>query len=358
VTYIDPRGKVFSHLDRLTDWERGRRVAPVTLEWDLSNRCVLGCQDCHFAYTHTKGPWAARPRSLPMLKSAGGDLADPALVHRVLGEVKALGVQGIVWSGGGEPTTHPEWTEIIAHAADLGLEQGMYTLGGLLTPVTGKHLAQRATWVVVSLDCHTPEDYAREKGVPASRFASACNGIVSLVGYRAVVGVSFLLHQDNWRDAHKMRAFAQHLGATYSTFRPAIRFDSARPAEPLGDRTWVGKAMPLLTELAKERDVECDPSRFQMWADWGTTSRGYHACTGIRLSAAITPDGRVWVCTERRERKDSCLGDLRTESFAHIWARHPGQWTDFTECRAMCRLHRVNQQLDAIAQPRPHAAFV
>lgn len=357
MTYIDPRGKVHAHLDRIVDWERGRRVAPVTLEWDLSNRCVLGCKDCHFAFTHTKGPWASKPRSLPMLQSKGGDLADTHLVHRVLGEAKQAGVQGIVWSGGGEPTTHPDWLEIINHAHTLGLKQGMYTLGGLLTPITGKHLAERASWVVVSLDCITPAQYAADKGVPEKRFEAACNGIHALTGYSAVVGVSYLLHRDNWRDAPKMRALTQELGATYTTFRPAIHFDAARPAEPLGDRTWVTKALPLLTELAQEQDVECDPSRFALWRDWDGT-RSYHACLGIRLSAAITPDGRVWVCTERRERANSSLGDLHTESFASVWAKHPAQWTDFSECRAMCRLHRVNEQLDAMSRPRAHAEFV
>lgn len=84
MTYIAPRAKVLKHLDRLARWQRGERPAPVTLEWDLSNRCPYGCQGCHFAYTHTKGPLTRLPRALPMLHDQGGDLADPALVMRVL----------------------------------------------------------------------------------------------------------------------------------------------------------------------------------------------------------------------------------------------------------------------------------
>ena len=34
MTYIDPRGKVFAHMDRLVGWQQGAKPAPVTIEWD------------------------------------------------------------------------------------------------------------------------------------------------------------------------------------------------------------------------------------------------------------------------------------------------------------------------------------
>lgn len=354
--YVDPSGKPFAHLDRLQRWSVGQRPGPVTIEWDLSNRCVLGCQDCHFAYTHTRGPWAATHRPLPMAHDPAGDLADTALVKRAIREAVGIGVKGVIWTGGGEPTTHPNWAEIVDYAFLWELAQGMYTLGGLLTPETGRHLAERADWVVVSLDALTPPRYAREKRVPASRFDAALDGIRSLVGYKATVGVSFLLHEDNWTHAPEMLALTRSLGATYATFRPTIRTSPVQPGLPLGDREWITQALPMLRLLADEKDVECDPPRFAQWRDW--TGHGYPACYGIRLNTTITPDGRMWLCPNRREFADSCLGDLRTESFAAIWQRHPGQWTDFRACRAMCRLHLVNQTLATVYQPRPHAAFI
>ena len=80
MSYIDPRVKVLAHCDRLGEWQAGLKPAPVTVEWYLSNRCVLGCQDCHFAHTHSRGPWVARSRALPMAFAGTGDLADVALV--------------------------------------------------------------------------------------------------------------------------------------------------------------------------------------------------------------------------------------------------------------------------------------
>lgn len=356
MAYIDPRGKVFAHLDRLAAWQAGDRPAPVTIEWDLSARCVLGCRDCHFAYTHTRGPWTTKDRVVPMAHDKGGDLAYADVVMRALTEAARFGVQGIVWTGGGEPTTHPSWQQIIDHAHGLGLQQGMYTLGGLLTPASGTFLAERASWVVVSLDAPDAATYAAEKGVPPARFDAALEGIAALVGHKAAIGVSFLLHADNWFRVDEMLTLSRLLGATYTTFRPTIRTVPSDQSQCSDDRSWITDAFPKLLWLADEPDVEIDPGRFIQYRDW--TAHPYSACYGIRLTATITPDGRVWVCPNRREFAGSCLGDLKKESFSAIWARHPGVWTDFKDCRVMCRLHPVNESLSVVFQPRQHEAFI
>lgn len=354
MSYISPQ-KVFAHLDRLAAWNRGETPAPVTVEIDLTNVCSLGCQSCHFAHTHVAGPWAARPVPIPAGYDHTGKFASAALVRRALGEMAEAGVKGIVWSGGGEPTLHPRLTEIVAHAHALGLQQGMYTLGGHITPQTAawtKHLS----WAVVSLDCADAESYAAEKGVPASRFQAACDGIQSLALFCPVVGVSFLLHAGNWQRMADMVALARNLGATYTTFRPTIQFASDQPSQITGDRTWIAEALPSLQWWHTQPNVEVDPSRFEEYRDWA--SHGYAACKGPRLVTMVTPDGRVWVCPNRRGMAGSELGDLRRESFAEVWARHPRQWTVDSGCRAMCRLHLVNRTLETVHQPRAHEAFV
>lgn len=355
MSYIAP-AKVFAHLARLSDWQRGGTPAPVTVEWDLSNRCVLGCQDCHFAHTHVKGPWAAKPRTLPMAFDGTGDLADFDLVRRACREMAASGVRGLIWSGGGEPTTHPQWLDALLVAQDAGLQQGMYTLGGLLTAESAAIAGDILEWVVVSLDCVDGETYAREKNVPASRFAAACDGITHLTGHRAVVGVSFLLHSGNWQQMERMRRLASGLGASYVTFRPTIITSPADPSKALWDRDWVTEALPTLQQFAADPFCEIDPDRFIAYRDW--TTHGYDACHGIKLTATITPDGRVWVCPQRRGVAGSQIGDLRRESFADLWARHPKTYAVDQDCRAMCRLHLMNQQLGAVFTPRAHEAFV
>jgi MoaA/NifB/PqqE/SkfB family radical SAM enzyme len=226
----------------------------------------------------------------------------------------------------------------------------------LLKAETGAILGSKATWVVVSLDCIDGDAYASEKKVPSRRFDAACEGIVHLIGRAAVIGVSYLLHAGNWTLARDMVEFTRKLGANYTTLRPAVHTSPDAPGQVLYNRDWITHALPLLLELEQQSDVEVNPERFLQYRDW--TTHGYTCCEGIKLNTTITPDGRMWVCPNRREYSNSCLGDLTKESFGEIWARHPGEWRNFKECRAMCRLHAVNQQIAEIRRPVQHGAFI
>jgi MoaA/NifB/PqqE/SkfB family radical SAM enzyme len=355
VTFISSQ-KVFAHLDRLVGWNNGQTPAPVTIEFDLSNRCHLGCTACHFSHTHSRGPWAVKDRRLPMAFTETGDYANPAWVTRALTQMAQAGVRGVVWTGGGEPTMHPHILTIAKHAASVGLEQGLYTSGGMLRQDTAAELAEYLTWAVVSLDCADPITYHHEKGVPLDKWKDACNGVRWLSAPRkATIGVSFLMHAGNYHRMTEMLALSRSLGSTYTTFRPTIE-DGPMSALATVDRTWIDSALPALRSVASEPDVECDPARFEAYRDW--QGRSYAVCHGIKLNATVTPDGRMWVCPQRRGIEGSQLGDLKTESFAEIWARHPGQWNQLGDCRVMCRLHQVNEALAPVFAVRAHEAFV
>lgn len=292
-----------------------------------------------------------------MAYESTGEIADMAIVREGLKQMRVAGVESVVWSGGGEPTTHPQWLDAVREAHRWGLQQGMYTLGGLLTPGTAGELARLASWVVVSLDAADAATYGRDKGVPDDRFQAACDGIRWLADAKsAVVGVSFLLHAGNWRQVGAMLELARRMDATYATFRPVIRTSTLTPATCEDSRRWIDDALPQLRWLSSQPDVECKPERFEAYRDW--KGRDYDACHGIKLTCTITPDGRVWVCQQRRGIAGSCVGDLRTESFHELWQRHPGAWTAFGDCRVMCRLHLMNERLAPIFAPRAHGAFV
>ncbi len=345
--------KVLGHTERLRDWKDGYSPPPVTVEFDLSNRCILGCQDCHFAYTHVRGPWAQKIKTCPPSYANTGDLADTAMVERVLNEMAE--VRGIVWSGGGEPTTHPDWLHIMRTASIYGLKQGMYTCGGLLTKETGADLAKLAEWVVVSLDAVDSATYFQEKKVHG--FDKAVKGIDYLVrNAECTVGVSFLLHAKNWRSAPTMLGLAYKHGASYITFRPAIRTDASDPSEHTEDCTWINDAMPMLEDLADNPNVILNPDRFKRYRDW--KGRQYPTCYGVRMNTTITPDGRMWMCPQHRGVPGSCIGDLSKEHFLDVWSKHPGQWTDFSKCRVMCRLHMMNEVLADVFDNHTNPEFL
>jgi MoaA/NifB/PqqE/SkfB family radical SAM enzyme len=354
VTYIAPQSKLFGHLDRLAQIQAtGRTSAPINVEIDLSNRCSLGCEWCHFAFTHTRGPLAGK-REKPAGAVAGGDLMDPELARMIVHELAVAGARSITWTGGGEPTLHPNFDEIVRYAATYDIAQSIYTHGGHIGAARATLLKECMTFVYVSLDAADAVSYKRDKGV--DRFAAACEGIRLLAAAEgdATVGVGYLVTEQNWRQAGDAVTLVRELGADYVQFRPTILYDQQSPDAPDESTAWLDDAIPHLEQVAGP-GVEVDLARFRDYRDW--RGHGYPTCFWSMLQTCITPNGKVWTCVNLREHPAAEIGDLSKETFAEVWERHTLAKVD-GDCRVMCRGHLPNQALDEIMADRPHPDFV
>lgn len=344
--------KVLAHVDRLAKWEAGLKPAPVTLEWSPSSACDSGCKFCHFKHTHVAGP-LAKHRTVEVGKFSNVDVTLSAIE-----QAAAAGVRGIVWMGGGEPTLHPSWSGFVKFAHDCGVKQGVYTNGGR-DVASDPDAAEALSWAVISLDYADADGYDRAKGTKPGYFERVLANSRRLIQShpKCKVSASFVIGEDNYADVARMVSLSEDNGFAEAVFRPKILFDDANPAVREGGVDWVDAARSFLCWAADRPGVVCDISRFVAYRDWDGR-RPYASCLGIRLNGTITPDGRVWVCPNRMGFEDSCLGNLTHESFAEVWARHPGRWDDFSRCRVMCRLHGVNCSLAPLTKSLEHGEFV
>ena len=344
--YIDPPNKLLKHVDRIADIARGGCV-PVNVEIDLTNRCNLGCVGCHMAYTHSRGL-----HSISRVVDTG-DVMSKALILRVLDEMRDAGVRSVTWTGGGEPTLHPDFGEIISRCP---IPQGVYTNGVLITPEMAQQIKLYASWVYVSMDRPDRESYAKYKQVDAFEKAEA--GIKNLVSASgdATIGVGFLLSRECWGDGWKMIELAEGLGVDYVQFRPEVEFDPAIPQHPIHDNTWIGAAMQWLDGVKDRRGVQVDLSRFEMYRNW--TRHPYKVCHWAQMQTVLTPDGRLWTCCNKRGFEGESWGDLKHESFSEVAGRIKAREVN-NQCRVMCRGHIPNLTLDRILSPRTgHDDFI
>lgn len=346
--FTDTRSKLLGHLDRIQAIKEDRVEPPINVEIDLSNRCSLGCDWCHFAHTHTKGPLHER-RLVEV-----GDLMDSRLAQRIIFELKDYGVRSVTWTGGGEPTLHPQHSEIFSVCHEARLPQGLYTNGCHIDAKLARLLAKTMEWVYVSLDEVDRESYRKQK--KADRFIDACRGARYLSEAGATLGVGFLLHSGNYRRTEDMVALTAALNATYCQFRPTVMFDASNPSCRIGDAAYakaVANGPP--TFYWSDVSVEMDCSRFAQYAYW--KGHGYDSCIWSGVQTVITPDGKVWTCCNKRGESGAEIGDLNQDSFAKIWSRRKIASVN-DRCRVMCRGHLGNQVLHQIMSPRDHEAFV
>lgn len=354
MSYIDPRNKVLWHTDRLHELQRGGYTsAPVNVEIDLSNRCSHGCRWCHFAHTHSKGPLAGSDK--PAGFEDCGDLMDTDLAMNIVDQLVECGVRSITWTGGGEPTLHPDFDRIVGYAAIAGIQQGLYTHGSHLGRDRAAMLRRTMTFVYVSLDESDKDKFFKAKGV--NRFAIVCDGIADLADApgMATVGVGFLLHPGNYADVPAMVALAKSLGADYCQFRPVIDFDLDNPQIRV-NVDWVDNAIRELMPWQADSFVHADIERLLMYRNW--QGHGYNRCNWSAMQTVITPNGKVWRCVNRRGHKGAEIGDLTAETFDAVWLKQGYPCGVDVDCRIMCRGHIANLTLEKVCEAPLHPEFI
>lgn len=354
--YIDPRSKLYSHIDRIASLQHGKLIPPVNVEVDVSNRCNLGCVDCHFGHLHSRGPLAG---ALPNGYVETGDLMDAALLRDLPETLKKWGVRSVTWTGGGEPTLHDQLPGALISANSL-LDQGLYTNATLINAALAQIIRRTCEWVYVSLDRASPKSYMQDKGVDA--YSDAIAGIEHLVNApgKATVGVGFLLDATNWHEAPDMIRLTRSLGADYVQFRPKVITDPTEPLTVVEDLGWIEQflANARLQDFAAMKDVILDESRFRMLQDW--KGHGYDECLWCALQAVITPDGKMWVCVNRRGQPAAYLGSLHEDSPELLWMKRQEALPEavVSGCRVFCRGHIPNLQLHEMLRDKPHRNFI
>lgn len=322
MSYIDPWRKILRYPEVMAKIQRGERVYPLNIEVDLANTCNLRCRWCAFAYTHDS-------QQLPY------DLA-----LRVIGECADVGVKALTFTGGGEPTTHPRFAEICRAAHEGGLAVGLYTNGLRRQPLVDA--APYLSWAYFSIDEATPKQYHVSKGV--HKFWTVLENVQGLVG-KTVVGMGFLLHAGNYRQAPKMVELAGGSGANYCQLRPLV-----------GERdySWLPECLGILRGLRCSAFVRISFERFEQLLS-GDTSRCYAVCRGSELTPCIGAGGEVWVCPNTRGLRS--LGNLHDATLREIWAGREQQMVG-EDCRVACRNHALNETLEYVCSAAPHMEFV
>jgi MoaA/NifB/PqqE/SkfB family radical SAM enzyme len=135
-------------------------LSPVTAQIDLTNSCNLKCSFCQ---VHKK-----RDRKTHI---------DFDLMQHMLEELKSIGgCKGIQYTGGGEPTVHPRFEDIVRITNSLGFKIGM-TTNGVNIKNLPMELLSMFEWVRVSLNS-SRQMYKEIHGV--NRYDDVMKGLIIL----------------------------------------------------------------------------------------------------------------------------------------------------------------------------------
>jgi len=126
-TYTSNTAKLLKNMAKLQLIQDGKRPSPVMFHMSICNPCNLTCSFCCFANRNMK-----HMLTMEQMKKA-------------VDSFKQLGTLSLEITGGGEPSLHPQFGEIIRYAHSQGFKIGVCTNGSTLTK--WKDVWGLCTWV-------------------------------------------------------------------------------------------------------------------------------------------------------------------------------------------------------------------
>lgn len=356
--------KVFHHQDKLSQIKKGIQPVPPQVQLIISDLCN---QDCSFCAYRMSGYTASELFTKDSeLATVGTNNPKRQLtkekVFEILEDCAEMGVKAIQFTGGGEPTIHPDFGEIYEKTLSLGLTPALVTNGVLLHKYLD--VVEKSAWVRVSIDAGREDTYSSIRRVSKKVYRKVFENVRELVLRRRsnphlTIGLGFVVTKENWDEVFLFAEQAKAAGAQN------IRFSGVFQPE---DAEYFKSFYRQSSELCK-RTMELETPLFRVFNLFGERvedleehSPNYSFCGYQNFNTYIGGDLNVYRCCVQSYSNYGKIGSLKNQSFKELWNSEEKE-RDFAAFDARkcerCQFNNKNRAiLYALSDSPKHVDFV
>ena len=348
--------KALYHKESLRQLRRSEQPVPVHVELIISDFCNHDCKFCAYrmqGYTsnelfqseHGTTRKARNPRRY----------IDQAKCREILGDCSEMGVKAVQFTGGGEPTIHPNFCEVVSYAQSLGLETSLVTNGNMLTDSKQRHLIKGMEWVRVSIDASTEDHYRAERGVGSGAWRRLEEGVKLLTREVAqecrdlVIGAGFVVTPRNWIQVEDAARLYKSWG--FQNIRFGLMFS------PNGLKPFESCINQIVSLVARTESSLGDES-FQVInriadkaAELSQGPPDFEKCGYMHFTTYIGGDQNVYVCCVNSYNKRGSIGSIQNQTFKQLWESDEKERFfkafDARGC-ARCQFSSINRTINSV----------
>lgn len=358
--------KIAWHLERVQAWERGERIAPITIDMALTRACNFACTYCYAT-----------------LQENDRKTVNEAVIDRFLEDCAEIGVKGISLVSDGESSVSPVFEHTIVRGGELGLSMACGTNGFLLVPEMLERILPHMTYLRINISAGEKDRYAEIMGVKPSFYDRVLDNIRHMVrikrerGLSVTIGLQMVLMPQFGDQVLPLARLGRELGVDYCIFKHCSDNED-------GDLQVEYDGYAALYDTLREAEAMSTDS-YQVSVKWSKieagAERGYQRCYGPPFIIQLSGSGLVAPCGMlfNERYKKFHIGNICDTSFKELW-QGDAYWEvmnylaspEFnaqTMCGTLCLQHKVNEALDAYrrgeidlavpdAQPPQHINFI
>lgn len=294
--------RVLRWTDRIQGILDGKQYGPIRANLDLTNLCSHACPWCE-PVDFRKATIADKNHTLSAEVAAA-----------VMDDLDAMDCRAIQFSGGGEPTLHPEFGALLILAKLHQFRTLVVTHGGFIDKWIGQ-LGDCADHVRVSLDASSESEHQQMHGSKEGEFDHIRQNIQALVDYRGLqkwpeIGITYNVADCNSNNIslRRIRQVAEELRVDYVQFRP---LSEDRPKRFTSHWPFLVKRIEKEWEVSTVRIETLGQRRHDVFYQ-----REFSKCFASLTLSVISANGDVSACCDRR---DITFGNVNEKPFREIW---------------------------------------
>jgi MoaA/NifB/PqqE/SkfB family radical SAM enzyme len=335
--------KIAWHQDRIQAWERGERIAPITIDIALTRACNYGC---HYCYA--------------MLQENDRKTINRQVIFDFLEDCARIGVKGISFVSDGESTISPVFVDAVKRGHELGLSMAVGTNAFVFNRRKLEELLPSLTYLRVNISAGERDRYAEIMGVKPHWFDRVVQNIRDMVdikkknGLDVTIGLQMVLMPQYEDQIMPLAELGKELRPDYLV----IKHCSDNEDGDLG--VDYSKYRGLYDKLHRAEALSDDDYSVQVkWSKIEANgTRSYQRCYGAPFMIQISGSGLVAPCGMlfNEQYKKFHIGNICDTRFYDLWNSDRywdvmsyiagPQFNAQSMCGSLCLQHKVNEFLD------------
>lgn len=281
------------------------------------------------------------------------------VVLNFLRDCAEIGVKAITFTGDGESTLSPVFSEAVIEGKRLGLDIATATHGERLHLIDLENVLPALSYIRVNISAGKPDRYAKIHGVSEEAFHSVVKNIKKMVEIKkrnkltTTIGLQMVLMPENGEDILPLSRLACELGVDYLV----IKHCSDDMHGSLGidyDKYFELKDVLLEAQKMSNAQTQITPKISKIFS---RAKRDYTKCFGPTLMLQISGTGLVAPCGDlfSSEKEKFHIGNIFKQSFKEIWNSDrfrevmefiaSDKFNPQIHCGTLCLQHHVNTYL-------------
>lgn len=334
--------KIAYHQDRIEQWKRGERFAPITIDMSLTQKCNYSC---HFCYAK--------------MQDNKPEIITREVINHFLDDCAEIGVKGISLVSDGESSIHPEYVHFITYAKSKGIDVASGTNGFVLRKPIMEQIIPCLTYLRFNFSAGDPIRYAEIMGTKKRNYYQVCMNAIDAMEVKAktksscTVGLQMVFDPKDHDQIIPMAKLGKELGVDYTV----IKHCSDNEEGYLGVKY---EDYPKHYELLKEAE-SYSTDTYKVHVKWSKIKalgkRSYSRCYGTALHLQMSGTGLVAPCGMlfNEKYKKYHIANITQKRFKDIvfsdeyWnvmnMLHSPGFDPRTDCGQLCLQHKTNERL-------------